>query len=317
MSRKHSGAAELASLTAAVTANLDVERPRPARSVPAPNQMMAVTHAVRDAREEASKLKASQGRALVVALDLCDDGPHHATPIDDTRVEELRSNLAENGQSTPAVVRPKPEGRFEIVSGRHRKRALQSLGKTSWEVVIKDMDDDTAERLTFYDNLLAPHYSDYDKYLGFSARRNSKSLTIEQLAAESGASVATVGRLLAFGRLPGPALELIKVKPKVIGASLAQAMAGLAEKHEERVVQAVQLVLDGKLSAAAAPAWVVEKKRAVSKPTETVIKQGKSTFAKLAYRQDQITIRFSNPNDAKALQAGIEELVKRHATAKQ
>lgn len=313
MSKKPSGADELDAMTAAVTADLDIARPKTPRSIPAPNQLMQVTHAVKEARDETAKLKATQGRALTVAIDLCDDGPHHATPLDPERVAELQANLAENLQTSPAVVRLKPGGRFEIVAGRHRKAALRNLGKTTWDVVIREMDDDTAERLTFYDNLLAPHYSDFEKYLGFAARRQSKGLTIDQLAVESGVSRTAVGRLLSFGQLPPAALDAIRSKPKAVGATLAEALAGLVDKHKDRVVEAIQLVLDGKLTAARAPAWVTETKPTSTKPVESVIRQGKSTFAKLARRQGQIVIRFSNPADATEMQGGIEELLKARA----
>lgn len=315
MSKKPSGADELDAMTAAVTADLEGARPRAPRSLPVPNQMMQVTHAVKDAREEVARLKAAQGRALAVEIALCDDGPHHATPLDLQRVADLQANLAENLQNSPAVVRPKAGGRFEIVAGRHRKQALINLGRNSWDVIVREMDDDTAERLTFYDNLLAPHYSDYEKYLGFAARRRSKALTLEQLATESGTSKTAVWRLMSFGLLPAKALDLISGAPKAVGATLAEALGALTDKHHDRVVEAVQLVVEGKLSASRAPAWVLEKKKApTKKPVENVIRRGKATFAKVARRPGEITIRFADPDIAAEMQAGIEELLQARAS---
>ena len=203
-------------------------------SMPASATLMHFSDDAREMAIEIEALKRDKGKAVRVAMDVCDDGPFHATPIDAGRVERLLANLRENGQNTPAVVRALPGDRFQIVAGRHRKAALQALGQTDWDVVIRDYDDDLAERLTFYDNLLAPSLPDFYKYLSFASRKEHTGKSIGELAKESGLSDALVSNLLAFGKLPRTGLETIAAHPGLFGSAFARQAAALLPEHEAR-----------------------------------------------------------------------------------
>jgi len=261
--------------------------------------------------EEVAELRKSQGKALRVRMDLCDDGPHHTSPVDPERVENLKSNLQENEQSTPALLRVKEGGRFEIVAGRHRKAALLALGHQEWDAVIKDIDDDAAERLTFYDNLLAPTLTDYARYLGLARRRTSKGFTLEQLAKESGLSRSTVARLLAFGNLPQACLDEVALHPDAIGSKLADALTPFVATHEDKLIQGVRMVTGGTLLAKDLLRWLThvpapEK----AKPRETLIKAGKRQFAKVLTRDNQITIRLFPGADLATVERMVEDALR-------
>lgn len=267
-------------------------------SLPATSSLSHFSDELRETTSELSKLRSLSGRAIQVALNLCDDGPYHTSPLDPERIQALKGNIKENGQSAPALLRLKEGGRYEIIAGRHRKAALVELGNTNWDAVIKDIDDDTAERLTFYDNLLAPSLTDYAKYLGFSKRRESKGLTLEHLAIESGVSKTTIGRLLMFGNLPVKAIETIAQAPNKISGLVAEELAGLTAKYGERVTEAVALIVSGELMPNKASAWIVNVVPAAKlKPHETVIRKGKATYAKVVRRASQMAVIFSNPAD--------------------
>lgn len=261
--------------------------------------------------EEVAELRKSQGKAIRVRMDLCDDGPHHTSPIDPERVENLKANLHENEQSTPALLRVKEGGRYEIVAGRHRKAALLALGHEEWDAVIKDIDDDAAERLTFYDNLLAPSLTDHARYLGLARRRASKGFTLEQLAKESGLSRSTVARLLAFGNLPPACQEEIARHPDAIGSKLADALTPYVDTHREKLIEGVRMVTGGTLAAKDLLRWLThvpapEK----AKPRETVIKAGKKQFAKVVTRDNQITIRLFPGVEVAAVEKMVEDALR-------
>ena len=283
-------------------------------SVPAPSSLSYFSDELRETNEEMQELKKKAGQAIRIRMDLCDDGPYHAGALDQERVQNLKANLKENGQSAPALLRVKEGGRYEIVAGRHRKAALLELGNSEWDAVIKEIDEDAAERLTFYDNLLAPSLTDYAKYLGFAQRKKSKGLTIEQLAVESGVSKTTVARLLLFVNLPGAALEIIAKSPAKFVSMVVEDLAALAPKFSERVTEAVTLLVAGELTPNKVHAWVVDAPK-MDKPTsqETLIKRGKSPYAKVVRRAGQLTVIFSNPADADETEKVLVELLKQRA----
>ncbi|WP_084545037.1 ParB/RepB/Spo0J family partition protein [Derxia gummosa] len=321
MSSRKGVAGSLAELTEQIFGNAGetpqrvAPRQRGSGAIGAPTELAQFSVGYQELERKVEELEAIKGHALRVPLSLCDDAPFHTSALDREQVEKLKLNLRENGQSAPAIVRPKADGRYEILAGRHRKAALAELGEDSWDVSLRDIDDDLAERLVFYDNLLAPSISEYAKYLGFARRRESRKLTLEQLARESGVSKSLVARLLTFGDLPPDALELIAQAPEKIGAKLAEELAGLVPRYSARVTEAVAMVIAGALAPSKAGAWVVGLKanaRLASAP-EVVIKRGKATYAKLTRRAEQMVIRFSDPNEAEAVQAAIAELLRNRA----
>lgn len=289
-------------------------RPRAGGAVPATSSLAHFSDEMREAQQQLEELRKAAGRPVRVRLDACDDGPFHAVPLDPERVRGLREQLAGNPQSTPLLLRTKEGGRYEIIAGRHRKAALLELGREEGDAIVRDLSDDEAERLVFYDNLFAPSLSDYAKYLGFAQRRRNRGLTLEQLARESGISKSQVARLLSFDQLPERALAAVARRPGAVGASLAEELAALVGRHEERVAEAIELVVENRLKPAKAAAWVVEAPRpAASKPTETVVRHGRATYARLSRRGLQVVIRFNNADDAAAIEKDLADVLKRHA----
>lgn len=80
-----------------------------------------------------------------IPLDLIDDFPDHPFHVrDDEDMVQLVESIKTNGVLTPAVLRQKEDGRYEIVSGRRRKRACELAGLTTLRSEIKDLTRDEA-----------------------------------------------------------------------------------------------------------------------------------------------------------------------------
>ena len=62
----------------------------------------------------------------------------------DKAMARLVNNIKENGVLHPGLVRPRPEGGYELISGNRRKMACELAGLTSMPVIIKELDDDVA-----------------------------------------------------------------------------------------------------------------------------------------------------------------------------
>ena len=301
-----------------LTTGLDSVSTRPSKerkaSSPAPSSLVHFSDEMRQTSQALESLREQVGHALQIEMALCDDGPYHTSPVDPSRVANLKANLQHNEQSTPALLRKKADGRYEIIAGRHRKSALQELGKTHWDAIIKDIDDDTAERLTFYDNLLAPALTDYAKYLGFSQRQASKGLTQMQLAEESGVNQATISRLLSFGKLPPAVLAVVQEHPDLISGAVAAALVPLLDEQGARVLEGINLVAEGKVAAPKLIDWLKATPRVASpKAQESVVHHGEKVFAKIQRNNGRLVIKLSTPSDAEAVQLEIEAVLKKYA----
>ena len=80
-----------------------------------------------------------------IPLDLIDDFPDHPFHVrDDEDMVQLVESIKTNGILTPAVLRQKEDGRYEIVSGHRRKRACELAGLTTLRSEIKDLTRDEA-----------------------------------------------------------------------------------------------------------------------------------------------------------------------------
>ncbi len=80
-----------------------------------------------------------------IPLDLIDDFPDHPFHVrDDEDMVQLVESIKANGVLTPAVLRQKEDGRYEIVSGHRRKRACELAGLITLRSEIKDLTRDEA-----------------------------------------------------------------------------------------------------------------------------------------------------------------------------
>ncbi len=69
---------------------------------------------------------------------------HPFQVTDDVRMIETVDSVKEYGVLVPAIARPLPGGKYELISGHRRKRACELAGLESMPVIVRDMDDDEA-----------------------------------------------------------------------------------------------------------------------------------------------------------------------------
>lgn len=63
---------------------------------------------------------------------------------DDDEMDKMVDSIKEYGVMTPAIVRPRKDGGYEIVAGHRRCHASQRAGVETMPCIVRDMDDDTA-----------------------------------------------------------------------------------------------------------------------------------------------------------------------------
>ena len=71
--------------------------------------------------------------------------PDHPFQVrDDDSMKETVESIKEYGVLVPAIVRPRTDGGYELISGHRRKHACELAGLPTMPVIVRDLDDDAA-----------------------------------------------------------------------------------------------------------------------------------------------------------------------------
>lgn len=76
---------------------------------------------------------------------------------DDEEMKKMVDSIKDHGVLTPAIVRPRPEGGYELVSGHRRHRGCTLAGLDTMPCIVREMDDDTAVILMVDSNCQREH----------------------------------------------------------------------------------------------------------------------------------------------------------------
>ena len=89
-----------------------------------------------------------------IPLSQLHDFPNHPFKVrDDEKMEETVESVKAYGVLVPAIVRQRPDGEYEIVSGHRRKRASELAGLSELPAIVRDLDDDAATIIMVDSNL--------------------------------------------------------------------------------------------------------------------------------------------------------------------
>ena len=84
-------------------------------------------------------------KVIDIKIDEIDDFPNHPFKvIDNEEMQDMKESIIENGVIIPALVRPKSDGRYEMVSGHRRKFASQLALKETMPCIVRNLSDDEA-----------------------------------------------------------------------------------------------------------------------------------------------------------------------------
>ena len=92
-----------------------------------------------------SRAEAQQERVQEIPLsELHPFEGHPFRVVDDEEMMKTVESVRDFGVLTPVIVRPDPDGGYEIVSGHRRHRASELAGKETMPAIVRDLDDDAA-----------------------------------------------------------------------------------------------------------------------------------------------------------------------------
>lgn len=142
--------------------------------------------------------------------------------IDDETLNELVASIQAQGVIQPIVIRPMPEGRYELVAGQRRLLASKKAGLSTIPAVVRhDIDDEKAIEIALTENIQKEQMKPLEEARSIEELINISSLKHFQVAKKIGKSKDYVSRMLAMLKMPDILLAAVESgkteSPRTIG----------------------------------------------------------------------------------------------------
>ena len=144
---------------------------------------------------------------------------------DDDEMDKMVDSVKEYGVMTPAIVRPRKDGGYEIVAGHRRCHASQRAGVETMPCIVRDMDDDTAIILMVDSNCQREHILPSEKAKAYEMKLTTikrqgqrrdltsgqvvQKLSVQEVADGSGEGYKTVQRFIRLNKLTPELMKMV------------------------------------------------------------------------------------------------------------
>jgi ParB family transcriptional regulator, chromosome partitioning protein len=154
------------------------------------------------------------------------------TTISEADLVELTASIEASGLLQPVIVRPR-DGKYQLIAGERRWRAVQLLGWAKIPAVVRDVDDQTLLTLALIENLQRNDLSAIDEAAGYQRLGEEFELAQADIARLVGRDRSTIANTMRLLKLP------LDVKTLVQEGKLSEghARALLAVDQEAEVLR--------------------------------------------------------------------------------
>ena len=166
---------------------------------------------------------------------ITDVSPNHFPPrrnFTEAELAELEASLRANGLLQPITVRPKGQGKWELVAGERRLRAATRLGWTEIPAVIRDFDDRAMLTLALVENLQRSDLNALEEAEGYQRLIDEFGLTQQQVADAVGKDRTTITNLLRVLSLP-PTIRGM-VEKGLLSTGHARALLAIRDPRQQQ-----------------------------------------------------------------------------------
>ena len=129
--------------------------------------------------------------------------------IHDETIEQLAERIAKDGQLSPCIVTPLPNGKYELIDGRHRRRAVIKAGLPTTKCIIKtNLTDKEKQTIRLTSNLI--RNNDYlPSELAFAYKELAELEDMKTISEETNLSKKKIYRYIRLTKLIEPILNRI------------------------------------------------------------------------------------------------------------
>ena len=178
---------------------------------------------------------------------LLDIEPNREQPrkqFDEDALAELSDSIAQHGVLQPLLVRPMPDGGYQLVAGERRWRASRMAGLTEVPVVIRDLTDAQVAELALVENLQRENLNPLEEANGYKELSDKFGYTQEKISEIVGKSRPSIANALRLLNLPEDVQEMVSDG----SISMGHARAILSLEDDKMKTDLAKLVIANDLS---------------------------------------------------------------------
>ncbi len=252
--------------------------------------------------------------ATTVTLPLDEIIPNRDQPrkqFDDEALADLSASIAQHGVLQPLLVRPMPDGSYQLVAGERRWRASRMAGLTEVPVVIREMSEQESAELALIENLQREDLNPMEEAIGYRTLMENYGMTQEQAAQVVNKSRPAVANALRLLQLPEAVTDLVS-EGKL---SAGHARTVLAFEGEDAQIAAANQAVDKGLSVRELEKMAKAAKRKPAQPAKPKSRESFYDEVELALRENLgrqvkvsvtpkgglLQVEFFDPEDLRAL----------------
>ena len=122
--------------------------------------------------------------------------------FEEEKLEELARTIREKGVLSPVIVRPKGDGRYQLISGERRWRASRMAGLNAVPAIIKEVSDREAVELALIENIQRENLSPIEEARAYQKVLDLYDLKQEDLSKRLGKDRSTIANSIRLLKLP-------------------------------------------------------------------------------------------------------------------
>ena len=185
------------------------------------------------------------GKPREIKLDQIERNPFQTrTQMNEEQLAELAASITSNGVVQPILVRPLPNGRFQLIAGERRWRASQLAGKATIPAILRQVSDEQAMEITIVENLQRADLNPMEQARAFERLSREFHMTQEQMAHRTGKDRASVANFIRLLKLP----SIVQARVESGELSFGHARTLLAFEHAKEMEKAAQKIVELSLS---------------------------------------------------------------------
>lgn len=202
-------------------------------------------------------------------MSLGDIEPNRDQPrkqFEPSALADLADSIRQYGILQPLVVRPMPDGTYQLVAGERRWRAARMAGLSEVPVMIRELTDTETMALALIENLQREDLNAMEEAAGYRDLMDRFGLTQEQVSAKVGKSRPVITNAMRLLNLPDRVRAMVETQQ----LSAGHARSLLALEIDEEICALADEILKKGYSVRQTEAMVKKrKKEKAEKPTQT------------------------------------------------
>jgi ParB family transcriptional regulator, chromosome partitioning protein len=148
------------------------------------------------------------GIKMVAITDITPNPRQPRTVMDDEKLAELASSIAQHGLIQPLIV-TEENGRYTLIAGERRWRASKQAGHTEVPVIVKEATPQAMLELALIENIQRADLNVLEEALAYQQLMDDFGLTQAETAERVGKARSTIANLVRILELPQPVQQAI------------------------------------------------------------------------------------------------------------